>query len=39
VADFLDAGLDGLMFNLPDADQLDSVRLAGQVLSEALGVA
>ena len=37
VAALLDAGLDGLMFNLPDADDLDSVRLAGHVLCDALG--
>jgi F420-dependent oxidoreductase-like protein len=35
----IDAGLDGLMFNLPDADELDSVRLAGQTLSPALASA
>jgi F420-dependent oxidoreductase-like protein len=32
----LAAGLDGLMFNLPDADDLDSVRLAGETLSQAM---
>jgi F420-dependent oxidoreductase-like protein len=38
VGALLDAGLDGLMFNLPDADDLDPVRLAGHVLSDALGI-
>ena len=37
VGALLDAGLDGLMFNLPDADDLDTVRLAGHVLCDALG--
>jgi F420-dependent oxidoreductase-like protein len=38
VAALLDAGLDGLMFNLPDAEDLEPVRLAGHVLCDALGV-
>ncbi len=38
VGALLDAGLDGLIFNLPDADDLDTVRLAGHVLCDALGV-
>jgi F420-dependent oxidoreductase-like protein len=33
---YLDAGLDGLIFNLPDAHDLDSVKLAAEVLSKAL---
>jgi F420-dependent oxidoreductase-like protein len=33
---FLDAGLDGLIFNLPDAHDLDRVKLAGEVLGKAL---
>ena len=37
VGALLDAGLDGLMFNLPDADDLETVRLAGHVLCDALG--
>jgi F420-dependent oxidoreductase-like protein len=32
----LDAGLDGLVFNLPDAHDLDSVRFAGEVLGKCL---
>ncbi len=38
VAAFLDAGLDGLIFNLPDADNLETVKLAGHVLCDALGI-
>jgi hypothetical protein len=37
VAALLDAGLDGLIFNLPDAHDLDAVALAGTVLTAALG--
>lgn len=37
VAAHLDAGLDGLIVNLPDAHDLESVALAGQVLSRAIG--
>jgi len=33
----LDAGLDGVVFNLPDAHDLDSVKLAGEVLTKGLG--
>ncbi|WP_020577816.1 LLM class F420-dependent oxidoreductase [Actinopolymorpha alba] len=33
VQEYLDAGLDGLLFNLPDAQDLDIVRLAGETLS------
>jgi F420-dependent oxidoreductase-like protein len=33
---YLDAGLDGMIFNLPDAHDLDRVKLAGEVLSKAL---
>jgi F420-dependent oxidoreductase-like protein len=32
----LDAGLDGLMFNLPDADDPDTVALGGEVLTKVL---
>jgi alkanesulfonate monooxygenase SsuD/methylene tetrahydromethanopterin reductase-like flavin-dependent oxidoreductase (luciferase family) len=31
---FIDAGLDGLVFHMPDAENIDHVRLAGQTLSE-----
>ncbi len=37
VTALLDAGLDGLIFNLPDADDLETVALAGSVLADALG--
>ncbi|MBK9179888.1 MAG: TIGR03560 family F420-dependent LLM class oxidoreductase [Acidimicrobiales bacterium] len=33
----LDAGLDGLIVNLPDAHDLESVELAGEVLGTVLG--
>lgn len=33
---FLDAGLDGLMFNLPDAHDTDAVAFAGSVLAPLL---
>jgi F420-dependent oxidoreductase-like protein len=33
---FLDAGLDGLLFNLPDAHDLEPVELAGRVLAAVL---
>jgi len=33
---YLDAGLDGLLFNLPDAHDLETVALAGKTLSSAL---
>jgi alkanesulfonate monooxygenase SsuD/methylene tetrahydromethanopterin reductase-like flavin-dependent oxidoreductase (luciferase family) len=36
VAAHLDAGLDGLVVNLPDAHDLESVALAGQVLARAI---
>jgi hypothetical protein len=32
---YLDAGLDGLIFNMPDAQDLEPVRLAGETLSRA----
>jgi F420-dependent oxidoreductase-like protein len=35
VAEFLDAGLDGLIFNMDDAQDLEPVRLAGKTLSTA----
>ncbi len=34
---YLDAGLDGLIFNMPDAQELEPVRLAGRTLSQVLG--
>ncbi len=34
---FFDAGLDGLVFNMPDADNLDAVTLAGKTLTGAFG--
>jgi F420-dependent oxidoreductase-like protein len=33
---FREAGLDGILFNMPDAYELDSVRLAGQTLAGVL---
>jgi F420-dependent oxidoreductase-like protein len=38
VRELLDAGLDGLLFNLPDAHELDSVKRAAEVLSKPLGL-
>jgi F420-dependent oxidoreductase-like protein len=35
VSAFFDAGLDGLVFNMHDAHELDPVRLAGETLSKA----
>ncbi|MGA3353496.1 MAG: LLM class F420-dependent oxidoreductase [Acidimicrobiales bacterium] len=37
VAPFLDAGLDGMIFNMPDSEQIAPVRLAGTALSAAFG--
>jgi F420-dependent oxidoreductase-like protein len=37
VGAFFDAGLDGLVFNLPDAYELDTVSLAGSTLTGAFG--
>lgn len=37
VAAYLDAGLDGMVFNMHGAEELDPVRLAGATLSEAFG--
>ncbi len=37
VARYLDAGLDGLVFNMPTAYDLDTVALAGRTLTEAFG--
>lgn len=34
---YLDAGLDGLIFNLPDAGEIDPVRRAGEALTKAFG--
>jgi F420-dependent oxidoreductase-like protein len=39
VATYLDAGLDGLIFNMYDAQDLDPVRLAGETLKRAFPVA
>jgi F420-dependent oxidoreductase-like protein len=36
-AAFFEAGLDGLVFNMPDADDLEVVALAGQTLAGAFG--
>jgi alkanesulfonate monooxygenase SsuD/methylene tetrahydromethanopterin reductase-like flavin-dependent oxidoreductase (luciferase family) len=36
-AALFDAGLDGLVFNMPDAHDLDAVALAGQTLTGAFG--
>ena len=33
VQEFLDAGLDGMLFNMPDAHKLEPVRLAGEALA------
>jgi F420-dependent oxidoreductase-like protein len=37
VAAFLEVGLDGMVFNLDDAGDLDAVRLAGRTLRAAFG--
>ena len=37
VAAYLDAGLDGMVFNMHGAENLDPVRLAGTTLSSAFG--
>jgi len=37
VAAYLDTGLDGLIFNMTDAQDLEPVRLAGKTLSGAFG--
>jgi alkanesulfonate monooxygenase SsuD/methylene tetrahydromethanopterin reductase-like flavin-dependent oxidoreductase (luciferase family) len=37
VSAFLGAGLDGLIVNMPDAHDLDSVALAGETLAAAIG--
>jgi F420-dependent oxidoreductase-like protein len=34
VHDYLDAGLDGLIFNIPDSYDLETVQLAGEALSQ-----
>ena len=34
---FLEAGLDGLIVNMPDVQDLDSVALAGETLARAIG--
>lgn len=37
VAAYLDAGLDGMIFNMHDAQDLEPVRLAGHTLTKAFG--
>ena len=37
VAALYDAGLDGVVFNIPDVRDLDTVRLAGETLTGAFG--
>lgn len=37
VAEYLGAGLDGMIFNMHDAQELDPVRLAGETLAKAFG--
>jgi alkanesulfonate monooxygenase SsuD/methylene tetrahydromethanopterin reductase-like flavin-dependent oxidoreductase (luciferase family) len=37
VAAYLDAGLDGMVFNMHDAQDLEPVRLAGETLTKAFG--
>lgn len=36
IRDYLDAGLDGMIFNMPDADDLEIVALAGETLSKVI---
>jgi F420-dependent oxidoreductase-like protein len=36
---FFEAGLDGIVFNMPDSHELDPVRLAGETLAAHLGAA
>jgi F420-dependent oxidoreductase-like protein len=36
VQSYLDAGLDGMIFNLPDAHDLEPVEMAGEVLAKVL---
>jgi alkanesulfonate monooxygenase SsuD/methylene tetrahydromethanopterin reductase-like flavin-dependent oxidoreductase (luciferase family) len=37
VSAFLGAGLDGLIVNMPDVHDLESVALAGSTLARAIG--
>jgi alkanesulfonate monooxygenase SsuD/methylene tetrahydromethanopterin reductase-like flavin-dependent oxidoreductase (luciferase family) len=37
VSGYLEAGLDGMIFNVPDAQDIEPVRLAGKALSAAFG--
>jgi F420-dependent oxidoreductase-like protein len=37
VQQLLDAGLDGIVFNMPDAHDLEAIAFAGEVLSPVLG--
>jgi alkanesulfonate monooxygenase SsuD/methylene tetrahydromethanopterin reductase-like flavin-dependent oxidoreductase (luciferase family) len=39
IGPYLDAGLDGLIFNMYDAQDLDPVRLAGETLAKAFAAA
>jgi alkanesulfonate monooxygenase SsuD/methylene tetrahydromethanopterin reductase-like flavin-dependent oxidoreductase (luciferase family) len=34
---YLDAGLDGLLFNMPDPHDLETVALAGKTLAQVVG--
>jgi alkanesulfonate monooxygenase SsuD/methylene tetrahydromethanopterin reductase-like flavin-dependent oxidoreductase (luciferase family) len=37
VATYFDAGLDGMVFNMHDAQDLRPIRLAGKTLTKAFG--
>jgi alkanesulfonate monooxygenase SsuD/methylene tetrahydromethanopterin reductase-like flavin-dependent oxidoreductase (luciferase family) len=37
VQPYFDAGIDGMIFNMPDAQDIAPVRLAGAALSAAFG--
>ena len=37
VGELMACGLDGLMFNMPDAEDLDTVAFAGKVVGDAIG--
>jgi alkanesulfonate monooxygenase SsuD/methylene tetrahydromethanopterin reductase-like flavin-dependent oxidoreductase (luciferase family) len=37
VQELLDAGLDGIVFNMPDAHDVEAVELAGDILRPLLG--
>jgi alkanesulfonate monooxygenase SsuD/methylene tetrahydromethanopterin reductase-like flavin-dependent oxidoreductase (luciferase family) len=38
VQQYLDAGLDGVVFNMPNAQDISPVRLAGETLNKAFGL-